>query len=172
MRRMKSWTLVCFVWACSATALAQEPEAPLPGPEAFYEVCAPDLLGRQRGGWFEMKLEDPAETFQARWFPAPIVHCLVQRLELLPLYAERIQLLEHRLELTELQLFKRAEIVDLARQEADAARNALDEAERLRREAEEDRDAWHRSPLLWAGVGVAAVIILEAIAIWALSAIP
>jgi hypothetical protein len=48
--------------------------------------------------------------------------------------------------------------LDLAVESRDQAVGAIEAAVRGRREAEESRDAWHRSRVLWFGLGFVAAL--------------
>jgi len=91
------------------------------------------------------------------------------RLVALPLYAERVRLLEQRLELSDERDALQVRRVRLAGEEAQAASEALEAAVRSRRRAEEALDAWWRHPALWFIVGAVVVVGLEVLAVWAFS---
>jgi hypothetical protein len=103
------------------------------------------------------------------WFPSETGRCSLARLASLPLFVRRVHLLEERLEVSgeRHELMQRQ--VQLAEEGEQAAVGALEAAVRRAREAEEERDAWYRHPLLWAVVGVVVTVALEAVAIWGLS---
>jgi hypothetical protein len=103
------------------------------------------------------------------WFELEVARCMLGRLSALPLYAQRVSLLAQRLQLSDErhQLMQRQ--VELANQATEAAEGALEAAVRGRRQAEEERDAWYRHPLLWVVVGVVVTAGLEALAIWGFS---
>jgi hypothetical protein len=95
---------------------------------------------------------------------------MLSRLQVLPLYADRVRLLEGRLTLQEERSALQERQVALAEEGEQEAVGALEAAVRGRREAEEEMDAWYRHPALWAALGGAAVIILEVVAVWVLNA--
>jgi hypothetical protein len=66
----------------------------------------------------------------------------------------RVRLLDEKLELQADQLRDLALAKDLAVQAKDAIEGSLEAAVRGKREAEESRDAWYRSPVLWFSLGV------------------
>lgn len=111
-------------------------------------------------------LPSGAEGF---WFPSDAARCTLGRLELLPELLVYVGLLEERQTLTDARERLLRQETELAAAEADEATGALEAAERGRRQAEEDRDAWHRSRLLWAIVGGITVVVIEAIAIYTLN---
>lgn len=66
----------------------------------------------------------------------------------------RVRLLEDKLILRAEQMTDLRLAATHSKDMATAATTALSASERRVREVEEERDAWHRSPLLWAGVGL------------------
>lgn len=93
------------------------------------------------------------------WFRQDIAKCILGDLKAIPEYQDRIKLLDKKLKLQTEQLDLEKEAREIAAQEADIATGHLEAAERGRRQAEEDRDHWSRSRLLWVGVGATAVIL-------------
>ena len=144
-------SLLLLLWA--APAQAQElPDLELP--------CAPDVIELRRAAISH-------EGQPGLWWHREVARCMAGRLMALPQYVERIRLLETQLTIAGERegLVHRQAL--LAEQEAAAAVGALEAAVRGRREAEEDLNAWYRSPILWVVVGAAVVIILEVVAVWA-----
>jgi hypothetical protein len=137
---------------CSASAHAQDA---LPSVD-LAQPCAPHVPEAARR---ELLTRGAAAGI---WFHGDVARCMLDRLALLPLYVERVRLLDERLAVQEHieDTLTRAEL--LSRQIADQATAALDEAERGRRQAEEELGAWYRSPVLWTGVGG---VIVAAIAV-------
>lgn len=70
----------------------------------------------------------------------------------------RVRLLGRQLVLQDTQLRDLALAKDLAVQAKDTIEGSLGAAVRGKREAEESRDAWHRSPVLWFAVGVVGAL--------------
>lgn len=70
----------------------------------------------------------------------------------------RVRLLDAKLTLQDDQMRDLALAKDLAIQEATGVRKALLSAERGRRQAEESRDAWYRSPTLWFVTGLLSAV--------------
>lgn len=105
------------------------------------------------------------------WFPTTTGRCTLQRLQSLPLFVDRIRLLEQRLRLGD----ERTEL--LRRQVASAeaseqqAVEALESAERLARQAQERAAKERTLRWVWFGVGVVVVVAVEALAIWAWTAL-
>ena len=120
--------------------------------------CAPELTANRRAQLANAGADGV-------WFHMSVARCMLDRLTALPLYAERVHLLEQRLDLSDRMIALVREEAGLATREADAARGALESAIRRAREAEEDRDRWSRSPILWVCVGVAGAILLEVTAV-------
>lgn len=157
-----AWVLVSLgvafaaLWLGPCSALAQDTHLP-----DLSVPCAPEVVAR--------RAVIAHEGAPGIWFDLRVAQCMMGRLDALPLYAQRVSLLEQRLTLSDErhQLMERQ--VELAEQGEQAAVDALEAAVRRAREAEEERDAWYRAPLLWFIVGGVVVIVLEALAIWALS---
>jgi hypothetical protein len=68
----------------------------------------------------------------------------------------RVRLLEDKLVLREEQMGDLRLAASHSKDMATAATTALSASERRVRETAEERDAWHRAPLLWLGVGFLA----------------
>jgi hypothetical protein len=98
------------------------------------------------------------------WLPLEAHRLILADLRALPDIRKRVTLLEQKLTL------QKANLTDLrignaiAAQAKNEAKAALGAAVRGKREAEADRDAWHRSRLLWAGVGLVGGIALAIVA--------
>lgn len=106
------------------------------------------------------------------WFRADVARQLLADLEELPVLRQRVALLEERLEIRDDQIERLRLVVELAEEGERRASDALAEAVRLRREAEESSRVWWRSPVLWLSVGVVVTGGLVALTAYALSAIP
>lgn len=101
--------------------------------------------------------------------------CVLSRLRGLSLLLPYVHLMESRLRLTDERdaLHARALALadrdaELAGEQAAVASAALETALRRARDAEAERDAWWRSPILWLAVGVVLTIALEIAAVFAL----
>lgn len=103
------------------------------------------------------------------WFRLEVAQCMLGRLAALPLYAERVTLLEERLSIGDhrTELLRRQ--VELAEQEAEEATGALETAEQRAREGQEEAQTERDLRWLWFGVGVVVIVALEALALWAFS---
>lgn len=103
------------------------------------------------------------------WFPRAAGECMLGRLRLLPPLLRYVDLLEARISLSDERDALRDREVALAVEQAEEAEDQLFLAIRRAREAEESRDAWYRSPVLWASVGAVVVVVVEVVAIYAFS---
>lgn len=138
-----SAALVALLFAAGARAQ----DEPLPDVSA---PCAPSVTSRRA------VLEHDGEP--GIWFQLDVARCMLGRLSALPLYAQRVTLLQGRLTLDD----ERSALVDrevsLAEEGEQQAVDALDAAIRARQRAEDARDAWYRSPALWFALGVVAAV--------------
>lgn len=105
------------------------------------------------------------------WFRGDVVRCLLGDVEELRLLRDRVGLMDERLTLRDDQLRLSREALALGRAAEERATGALEAAVRRARQAEEDRDAWWRSPVLWFTVGAVLTIGLEVAAVALLGAI-
>ena len=94
------------------------------------------------------------------WFDVRVARCMVGDLETLPLYRDRVRLLDEQLEI-------RSEQVDALREAVQAATEAgrrldatLMQAESAAAQARAALHAWHRSPWLWFAIGAVSVIAI------------
>lgn len=147
----------------TSSAAAQDREN-LPTIEMLEEQCAPEVQVARRATMNN-------GTQAGIWFHADVARCMLGRLELLPHFAWYAHLLEGRLALTTDRDLLRDREVALATAEADAAGVVLETAVRARREAEESRDAWYRSPVFWLTVGTVVTILLEVAAVAVLTSV-
>lgn len=118
---------------------------------------APDACGELRTVTEDLEAEPTSHELEGvpgMWFPMPIARlmlCEVRELRLrrreVTLTTGEISLWEQRVEFTERQR-------DLAVEARDHLEGVVVAATRRAREAEESRDAWWRSPILWVVVGV------------------
>jgi hypothetical protein len=106
------------------------------------------------------------------WFRADVAREMLADLSELPLVRTRVQLLEGRLEIRDDQITSLRSVIELSQAAEERAVNALDEAVQARRAAEDARDAWYRSPVLWTSVGMIIAGALVALTAYALSAVP
>lgn len=94
------------------------------------------------------------------WLSLESHRLILADLREVPQYRERISLLEQKLTLQDAQINDLRMSVELAVKAKDQVVGAVEEAVRGRREAEERLDAWHRSRVLWFGVGFVAALAL------------
>lgn len=103
------------------------------------------------------------------WFEMGAARCVLQRLEALPLYADRVRLLEQRLQLDDERHELMERQVSLAVEAQQRAEEALLAAERRAREATQAASFERDLRWLWVGVGIAVTVVVQVLAIWALS---
>lgn len=120
--------------------------------------CAPELTENRRA------VLDHGDD-SGIWFHIDVARCMLGRLKALPLYAQRVSLLDHRLEISDERTTLLRQQTKLAEQGEKRAVGVLDESERLRREAEEKLDAWYRHPVFLMASGAVLVIAIEVVAI-------
>lgn len=139
---------------CLPAAAQDEPELPDPT-----ERCpgAAEVTTLQRDG---------ADGY---WFPDETGRCALSRLQMLPRYWQRVQLLQQRLEVSDERTALLRRQVQLAQEEAETAAGALAAAERQARERAEEANTERNLRWLWFGLGVVVVVAVEALALWALS---
>jgi len=142
-----------------ATAHAQDAEA------------APAECGDTTGHTAPRRASVTHEGEAGVWFRLDVARCLLGDVTELRLVRERVGLLDARLEIREEQITLTREALDLGRRAEERATGALEAAVRGRREAEEERDAWWRSPILWFAVGAVVTVALEVVAVYALAAL-
>lgn len=143
------------LFLCVATAHAQDDES-LPDLQV---QCAPELVENRRA-----TLEHEGDA--GVWFHAEVARCMLGQLTALPLYAERVRLLEQRLTLSDERHVLMLRQVALAEEGEQAAVSALEAAERGRRQAVEEASFERALRWVWFGVGVVVVVAVEALAIW------
>jgi hypothetical protein len=153
--RSLSWACSALILLASASAAAQE----LPEVDG---VCAPEVTENRRA-----TVEHAGAV--GLWFHAEVARCMLGRLQALPLYAERVSLFEERLTLTHERQELTQRQIQLAQEGEERAVGALENSERGRRQAEEDRDAWYRHPALWFVVGGVVVGAIFALGVYAYS---
>lgn len=149
---------VAFIAVSTSRACAQDS---LPSVEGD---CAPEAPEPRRA------LVQHDETTGV-WFRMEVARCMLSRLTVLPLYAQRIRLFDERLRIEDERHALMGRQVELAEESEQQAVGALEAAERARREAEEDRDFERSLRWVWFGVGAGVIVLLEALAIWIFSEI-
>lgn len=156
---LRTATTALVLLLCCAPAAAQEaPAGALPLPELpaldLAQPCAPDVPEERRRALISRGSDAGV------WFHLSLAQCMIGRLTVLPLYVDRVRLLEQRIEAQQRieDTITTAEL--LSRQMADEAVAALTAAERGRREAEEELGAWYRHPVLWFSAGAVVVLAI------------
>ncbi len=94
------------------------------------------------------------------WMPSTAHRLILADLREIPEQRRRVKLLEEKLSLQTGNLKDLRLAVAVATEARKEAVGALGAAVRGKREAEEDRDSWLRSPVLWAGIGLAGGIAI------------
>lgn len=97
------------------------------------------------------------------WFPMDTARRMLADLQELPVRQRMVTLLEEELELRDTQVLRLREVATLELEAARVASDALEAAVRQTREARQELDAWYRSPVLWAVVGV----VVAGLVVWA-----
>jgi hypothetical protein len=146
-------SLLGFFLGGTCTAKAQEP---LP---SFSGDCAPTVLTNRRA---LLVHEEDAGV----WFHRAVVVCMTERLAVLPLFAERVRLLEQRLTISDERHTLMVRQVALAEEGEQAAVGALETAVRLRRRAEARAVRERSLRWLWAAVGVVLTGAAFALSVW------
>jgi hypothetical protein len=95
------------------------------------------------------------------WFQFDVSICMLKRLRVLPPLAQRLTLLEERLESSnKVNVFQR-EMVSLANGARKKAEGSLYKAVQAQRRAEDKLNHWTRSPWLWFSVGIVSATIIS-----------
>lgn len=156
-----AWAVIMLVGVLSANCSASAQDA-LPNLPDVTVPCAPDVTENRR-----QVVEQDGQS--GVWFHIEVARCMLGRLAALPLYAQRVSLLEDRLRLGDERTVLLRRQAELAEAEAEEAAGALEAATRLARTATESAQRERDLRWLWFGIGVVIVVALEALAIWALS---
>lgn len=159
--QMRMLKLSLLVWATSLLVPFTTAAQTLPEVEG---VCAPEVRFRRA------VLEHEGE--QGVWFQMDVARCMLGRLVQLPLYSGRVRLLEQRLELSSDRVEILTEAIEVGESIEERYEIALSAALERARDAERSRNAWYRSPGLWAAVGAILAGALVALSAYALSASP
>lgn len=146
------WAVIMLIGVLAAECDARAQDAP-PELPSVSVPCAPEVAANRRA---VIQYDGDAGI----WFHLEVARCMVGRLAALPLYGQRVSLLEDRLRLGDerTELLRRQ--VRLAEEGEQHAVSALEAANRARRRAEEDKDAWYRAPALWFAIGVVAAVAI------------
>lgn len=137
-------------------------EAQLPELDSLLTRCAPEVTHRNQS----LEVEGDSGV----WFHLEIARCMKTRLDVLPLLVEQLRLYESRREASEALEATLRRLVEVSTQEAEVATNALSVARRALQRAEEDRNRWYRSPILWFVVGAVVAGALLGLSAYALNA--
>jgi len=153
-----------IVWTVLITSGSAGAQEPLPALPDVDEPCAPEVTELRRATLVHAGVTGV-------WFHPDVARCMLGRLTALPAYVRHVALLDQRLQLSDQRAAQLEEARVLADQIVERSETALTAAMRRAREAEEGRDAWHRSPYLWFVVGVLVAGVLVAVGAYALSAV-
>jgi len=109
------------------------------------------------------------EGIDGIWFRADVAQRVLRDLQTAKLTIDLQTLYERKIELLDEEIAASQRLLALAEQGEMRASDALDRAVFARLEVEKQRDAWHRSPALWFGVGAALSALAVAAGAYALS---
>jgi hypothetical protein len=154
-----AWALVLTsitILFLTSTCTAKAQEDALPSVEG---ECAPAVLVNRRA-----VLEHEGDA--GIWFHRDVVLCMVERLRVLPLYVDRVRLLEQRLSLSDERHALMVRQVELAEAGEQAAVGALETAVGLQRRAESWAARERTLRWLWAGIGVVLTAAAVAFSVW------
>lgn len=163
---MTKWRLSLRAWATSLalailTANVAHADDPLPDVEG---VCAPEVSVRRASVSHEGE--------PGIWFQMDVARCMLGRLAALPLYAQRVSLLEQRLQLSDERHLILRDALDIGASIETRYDLALQDAITRAREAEEAADKWYRSPTLWLVLGAVVGGALVGLGAYALGQLP
>lgn len=149
MMKLKLSSLVLVSSLMASAAAAQD----LPDVRG---VCAPEVSLRRAS------IEHVGE--RGLWFHLDVARCMAGRLAALPLYYDRVQLLERRIQLAEERHDLLIEALAVSDRIEERYQAALSAATRRANAAEGELGVWYRSPALWAVVGavVAGALVFVA----------
>jgi len=137
-------------------------EAPSRAQNEVYDPCA-----NLRAGVGELMEPELAEIdgTQGTFFPAPLDRLVLCEVRALRVRNDEIRLLDSEVEIWAQQIEFLKTQLELAVQARNRLLEIVEEADRLRREADERANRWWRSPILWMCVGavVAGVLFYGAI---------
>jgi hypothetical protein len=150
------WAVLALALLLAWSAVAQA-QPPLPEAGA---PCAPEVMTRSA------LLTHAGQ--QGMWFHIDVARCMLARLEALPLYAERVRLLEQRLTLSDERHELMLRQVALAEEGERRAEQVLLNAERASRRASEEAGLERNLRWLWFAAGIVLTVAVQAVAIWAL----
>lgn len=152
---MKRLILSMLAWGISSTALAQN----LPDVTG---VCTPEVTHRRATVEHQ---GDPGV-----WFHRSVSLCMLSRLRALPLYADRVVLLEGQLSLSSERHALLVEAIEVGEDIERRYSSALTAATRRANSAERELGTWYRAPVLWALLGSVVTGAVVALSAYSLSA--
>jgi len=140
----------------ASTCTAKADAEPLPEVTG---VCAPEVVEDRR-------VVLSHEGVAGVWFHRDIVLCTASRLRLLPLFADRVRLLEQRLTISDERHALMARQVALAEEGEQEAVGALEVSVGLARQAESRAARERLLRWLWASLGVVITGAVFALSVW------
>lgn len=138
-------------------------EAQLPELNALLGQCAPEITEHRNQALV-------VDGDSGVWFHLEVARCMKTRLDVLPELIVQLRLYESRRDASEALEATLRRLVDVSAQEAEIATNALSVARRALHRAEEDRNRWYRSPILWFVIGAIVAGALVGLSAYALGA--
>lgn len=144
--RVSALTLVVWLFAFANLAAAQPPD------NGFSQLPPTNAVALEHEG------------VQGLWMPEEMSRSIQADIEELQRLRVVLERQSAKIEMNRERIANMLEILELVRAEREFAVNALDEAIKGRREAEEARDAWYRSPELWSAVGAVVGVTLVLVA--------
>jgi len=136
----------------------------LPSVSDLQLPCAPEVQEPRR-------LVLDQQGHHGVWLRLEVIQCMAERLAVLPLYAERVQLLQERLRHDDDRDDLRQRQVALAEEGERRATEALEAATRRAREADEAAAFERDLRWVWFGAGVVVTVALELLAFYGLGAL-
>jgi hypothetical protein len=109
------------------------------------------------------------EGAEGVWFRADVAERLLHDIQAARLAADLELLYERKIELLTAEIAAAQRLLALAEQGEMRASDALDRAVFSRQAAEQQRDAWHRSPALWFACGVVVATFAAAAGAYAIT---
>lgn len=156
--------LLWLSWCSQAHAADTDPHLDI-GQLKLDVPCAPQVMWPRRAAVQH-------EGVDGFWFQRDVGICMLERVALVPKLAQRVDLLQDKLDKTENLLTLNERVLKVSDEVAGRAEDSLMTAVKLKREAEEDRDSlFAGKPIVWIGVGVGVTIILEVVVVLVIGAV-